>query len=107
VGHDELADDEFPLDPTDPDDLAAGGNFLVETDLGRLDIMQWLRGVDEDEAYRHLAASAITGEAFGVRITVASLADLRRMKRAAGRPRDLQDLRDLADAHGEGQDHPR
>ena len=107
VGHDEFADNEFPLDPTDPDDLAVGGNFLVETNIGRLDVMQWVRGVDADDAYGQLAATAVTAEAFGVPITVASLADLRRMKRAAGRPRDLQDLQDLAVAHGDEEDHPR
>lgn len=101
VGEDEFGPEEFPLDPTNPDDLALGGNFLVETDIGRLDIMQWVRGIEEDRAYTELAAHAVVSEAFGVRIAVASLSDLRRMKRAAGRPQDLQDLKALADAHGD------
>jgi hypothetical protein len=37
----------------------------------------------------------------GLDVQVCSLAKLRAMKRAAGRPRDLQDLADLAIAHGE------
>lgn len=100
IGVEELGEDQFPLDPLDPADLARGGNFLLETDLGRLDIMQWVPGMDEDGAYTELAGDAVTGEAFGVTFRVASLQHLRRMKRTAGRPRDLQDLADLEDAHG-------
>jgi hypothetical protein len=37
----------------------------------------------------------------GVAITVCSLSDLLVMKRAAGRPQDVQDLVDLAAAHGD------
>lgn len=103
VGQEELGDGSFPLDPTDPAHLALGGNFLVQTDIGRLDIMQWVSGVDEQDAYGDLVRNAVTGDAFGVRIQVASLADVRRMKRAAGRPRDLQDLKELAIAHGEAE----
>lgn len=73
----------------------------METDIGRLDIMQWVPGLDED-AYGQLDRVAETGQAFGVQIRVASLTDLRRMKRAAGRPQDLQDLADLDAARGEG-----
>lgn len=101
IGVEEFGAGEFPADPTVADDLAMGGNFLVETDIGRLDIMQWVPGLDED-AYGQLARSAETGQAFGVHIRVASLTDLRRMKRAAGRPQDLQDLADLDAARGEG-----
>ncbi len=101
VDVEEFGAGEFPADPTVADDLALGGNFLVETDIGRLDIMQWVPGLDED-AYGHLDPSAETAEAFGVSIRVASLTDPRRMKRAAGRPQDLQDLADLDAAHGEG-----
>ncbi len=100
IGQDEFDADEFPYDPTEPAELALGGNFLVETDVGRLDIMQWLSGV-EDDAYHVLVADAVEAEAFGVRIRVASLTALRRMKAAAGRPQDLEDLRRLAIAHGD------
>jgi hypothetical protein len=37
-----------------------------------------------------------------VTVQVCSLADLRAMKRAAGRTRDLADLEDLDAGHGEG-----
>ncbi|MGZ6565104.1 MAG: hypothetical protein ACXVHB_32615 [Solirubrobacteraceae bacterium] len=66
-----------------------------------LDIMQWIPGVDAGNAYPTLAADAEIASAFGIEISVCSLNALRRMKRAAGRPLDLQDLADLETAHPE------
>jgi hypothetical protein len=48
---------EFPLDPLDPADLREGGNFVLATRLGRLDVMQWVPGVPGELAYEHLADS--------------------------------------------------
>jgi hypothetical protein len=101
VGDGEFAEDEMPFDPTDPDDLAQGGNFRLRTPFGVLDVMQWIPGIEADHAYSTLAADAETATAFGVELRVSSLAKLRLMKEAAGRPRDLQDLEDLAAAHPE------
>lgn len=56
---------------------------------------------DVDNAYPTLAADARRAAAFGIEIQVCSLAALRVMKRAAGRPQDLQDLADLDTAHPE------
>ena len=61
--------------------------------------MQWVPGVDADHAYPVLAADAREAVAFGVPLRVCSLEALRQMKRAAGRPRDLEDLADLDAAH--------
>ncbi len=99
VGEDGFQADELPFDPTRADDLAQGGNFRLQTPLGVLDIIQWIPGIDADSAYAVLAADAPSAQAFGIEIHVCSLAALRTMKRAAGRPRDLQDLADLAIAH--------
>ena len=55
VGVADFAADEFPYDPTDPEQLAQGANFRLETRLGPLDIMQWVAGIDEDPAYPALA----------------------------------------------------
>jgi hypothetical protein len=101
VGMEDFDAAELPFDPTNVDDLAQGGNFRVATRLGDLDIMQWLSGVPGDLAYPTLAADAILVELGGLDVRVCSLEQLRAMKRAAGRPQDLQDLADLAIAHGD------
>jgi hypothetical protein len=97
-----LSADEMPFDPTRAEDLAQGGNFRLQTPLGVLDIMQWIPGIEADSAYATLAADAHRAAAFGIEIRVCSLPALRAMKRAAGRPQDLQDLAELAIAHSEG-----
>ena len=99
IADDAFQESEMPLDPTRVDDLAQGGNFRLETPLGLLDIMQWVPGVEGDIAYEALAPDARDAEAFGIVVRVCSLAALRRMKRAAGRPIDLQDIENLATAH--------
>lgn len=91
--------DEMPIDPRDPEQLASGGNFRLTTALGGLDVMQWLPGLPEDGAFAALHAEALEVEVEGDEILVASLAHLRAMKQAAGRPGDLEDLRRLALAH--------
>ena len=86
---------EFPFDPLDPDDLREGGNFVLATRLGRLDIMQWVPGVPGDRAFEHLARSAVETTLGPRKVRVCSKEDLLAMKRAAGRPQDLVDLEQL------------
>lgn len=50
---------EFPMDPTDPEDLSAGGNFRLDTDLGPLDVMQWIAGIDADDLFAELDRGAL------------------------------------------------
>ena len=95
VGLGELQAKEFPFDPTRPEDLGAGANFRLETRLGDLDIMQWVAGIDHDPAYEALAVDAMEGELEGIPLRVCGLDHLIAMKRAAGRPRDLDDLKRL------------
>ena len=102
VGMEDFDEHELPFDPTSVDDLAQGGNFRLITRLGALDVMQWISGIDADHAYASLAAEMLLVELAGVRVPICSLAHLRAMKRAAGRPQDLQDLADLAIARGDG-----
>ncbi len=54
--------------------------------------MQWVAGIERAPAYQQLAADAIVGELSGVPLRVCSLEHLIAMKRAAGRPRDIDDL---------------
>jgi len=86
---------EFPYDPLDPRQLAEGGNFVLSTRLGRLDIMQWVPGIPGELAHPHLIRDAVDTELNGHRLHVCSRADLIAMKRAAGRPQDLVDLQEL------------
>ena len=93
-------DGEFPLDPTSVEDLRQGGNFRLVTDLGPLDVLQWIAGIDADDLYSELAAQAIEGRPANVPMRVCGLTHLRAMKQAAGRPRDLEDLQRLPDVEG-------
>jgi len=101
LGMEDFDGAELPFDPTDVDDLAQGGNFRLATRLGALDVMQWLSGVPGDLAYPTLAVDPMLVELDGLEVRVSSLANLCAMKRAAGRPQDLQDLAALATLHGD------
>ncbi|HEV7769784.1 MAG TPA: nucleotidyl transferase AbiEii/AbiGii toxin family protein [Solirubrobacterales bacterium] len=72
--------------------IASGDQVAIETDLGRLDIVQGLEGVPN---YDELRSRATEAEVFGVSVAVCSVEDLRTMKEAAGRSRDIADLEDL------------
>lgn len=72
--------------------LAAGGQVVITTVLGQLDVVQGLEGVPD---YGSLRGRATEVELLGAEVPVCSLGDLRAMKRAAGRTRDLADLEDL------------
>jgi hypothetical protein len=94
---DDFTRQEMPADPTRTADLAMGGNFCVLTGLGRLDVMQWLSGVDTDNLYGELNSDSVEGSVDRVPVRVCSLEHLLAMKRAAGRPQDLEDLRRLGE----------
>jgi hypothetical protein len=69
--------------------LARGDSFTFTTDLGWLDILATPSGT---AGYDELAANADRVAAFDETFLVASIDDLIRMKRAAGRPRDRAEL---------------
>ena len=88
----EFRPEELPV-PFTPDGLDEGGNWALRTRAGRIDVPQWLAGVDD---YEQLDAGALDVELPGVgRIRVAGYDDVVAMKRAAGRRVDLTDLEEL------------
>lgn len=81
-------DDDVPFSP-DAKTLAAGDHFTFITDLGDLDCLGIPAGT---LGYDDLVKNAVDVDLDGLVVAVASLDDLIRMKRAAGRPRDLAEL---------------
>ena len=69
--------------------LARAEIWNLVTDAGRVDLVFRPSGTD---GFEDLRAGALEFEVFGVRLAVASLADLIRTKEAAGRPQDRQDV---------------
>ena len=69
--------------------LAAGDSFTFATDLGDVDILATPSGTT---GFADLAQGAMTVEIGGWPVLVASVDDLIRMKRAAGRPKDLVEI---------------
>jgi hypothetical protein len=87
--------------------LANGDAFTFTTDVGAIDILGTPAGTS---GYDDLAATAEPFDLFGHRVLVAAIADIIRMKRAAGRPKDLlavEQLGALLDAIDEQADERR
>lgn len=88
---------ELP-NPLDPATLALGGNWVLQTRLGRFDVMQWLGDV---QLWSMLSPGAAEVDMDGVPVKVAGYDDLVVLKRQAARPSDLEDLERLRQARGE------
>ena len=71
-GAEEFEDEELP-DPLDPQALALGGNWVLRTRLGRLDVMQW---IGDDALWERLSPAAIADEIDGLPIKMVSYEDL-------------------------------
>jgi hypothetical protein len=97
-----LADDFDPAElgiAPDEAGLALGGNWVLRTDLGRLDVMQDVAGV---KSYDALSAASVEREVPGAGpFRFCGLDDLIAMKVAAGRPQDELDIASLQRARGE------
>jgi predicted nucleotidyltransferase len=96
-GAQEFESDELP-DPLDPDALALGGNWVLMTRLGRLDVMQWL---GDDPLWEKLSPAAIQDQIGDIPVKFVSYEDLVALKELAARPEDLTDLERMRDARKE------
>jgi predicted nucleotidyltransferase len=96
-GAQEFGDGELP-DPLNPEGLALGGNWILRTRLGRLDLMQW---IGDSALWAKLSPAAVTAEIGNLTVKVVSYGDLVALKELAGRPEDLTDLERLHEARGE------
>jgi predicted nucleotidyltransferase len=72
--------------------LAEGDAFTLATDLGAIDLLATPAGTT---GFEDLERTADAFELFGQRVLVASLDDLIRMKRAAGRTKDMLAVEEL------------
>jgi len=96
-GGEEFDEEELPS-PLDPAALALGGNWVLRTRLGRLDVMQW---IGDSGLWERLSPAAISADIDGLPVRVVGYEDLVALKREAGRPEDLADLRRLRQARDE------
>jgi hypothetical protein len=94
--------DLIGIDLGDPKQLQAGGNFMMTTPHGDLDVFAIEQTAGAPRSYDQLRSRAVSVEVFGVTLKVAHPEDLIRMKVAASRFRDRpeikrrQDLDDIA-----------
>jgi hypothetical protein len=72
--------------------LAGGGHFVFATAHGLLDALSWIAGLDHT-ALDSRALTAVLAD--GTPLRICGYDDLVAMKRAADRPRDREDLREL------------
>ena len=91
--------EEMPMPFTVEGLIEGQGNWVLHTKLGRIDVMQWVAGVESYEDLRRNAVSTEVPE-IGATLWFAGLDDLLEMKREAGRDQDLMDITALRMAHG-------
>ena len=80
------------IDPVVAAYMRDGLNFTLTTNLGDLDLLGQVVG---GGGYRDLLPHSIDIEAFGVKFKCVDLPTLIKLKRAAGRPKDLESLAEL------------
>jgi len=93
-GAEGFSEDEIP-NPVDPAALELGGNWVLSTRLGRLDVMQW---IGDMPLWEELSPSAIEDDIASLPIKIVSFENLVRLKEIAGRPEDKLDLQRLREA---------
>jgi predicted nucleotidyltransferase len=80
--------------------LRNGLNFTLTTELGDLDLLGEVVGGGN---YRDLLAHTFEVEAFNVKFRCVDLPTLIKLKRAAGRPKDLESIAELETLLDEGE----
>jgi len=98
-GLEDFRPDEVPVEWGLEGLIVGGGNWILHTRVGRLDVMQWVEPFDSYEDLRENAVEQYVDEV-GSTILVAGLDDLILMKETAGRDQDLIDVTSLRMAHG-------
>jgi Nucleotidyl transferase AbiEii toxin, Type IV TA system len=86
---------QAPIEPGDVAPIALGSTLHTRSPAGRLDVVGAPAGAAPYAALRERSIVARVG---GADVRVSGLDDLIAMKRAAGRPLDLQDIADLTAA---------
>jgi hypothetical protein len=85
----DLRPDELPV-PFTPEGLDEGGNWALRTRAGRIDVLQWVAGIEGFDQLR-LRAVEVTLPKVG-RVAFCGYDDLLAMKRAAARGLDREDV---------------
>jgi predicted nucleotidyltransferase len=96
-----------PIDVGDPHLLRRAALVPLMTERGRLDLLNIAMTAGAPRAYEELRERAIEAQLDGRTVALASLDDLIRMKRAAGRDLDLDDIGALTRADEQLQDEAR
>jgi hypothetical protein len=96
---DEFRPEAMPVDLSLEALIDGGGNWALYTRLGRLDVMQWVKGIESYDELRE-NAERVDEPAVGQPIWVAGRDDLISMKEAAGRDIDRIDITALRMAQG-------
>ncbi len=92
----DLRQEELPV-AFDVEGLAQGGNWFILTKCGRVDVLQYIDGAIETlDDYVQLRKAALELDLPGIGVVAfAGYEDLVKLKRTAGRERDLRDLEEL------------
>jgi hypothetical protein len=90
------------IDPTDATHLCDGANFGLATRAGGLDVWTDAAELKGARPWDEMRARAVTAEVGGQSLRFVDRDDLIRMKLAAGREKDLQDIAALTSQEGGG-----
>lgn len=82
----------LPIDPTSAVDLERGANFKLATTAGGLDVWTDAAELKGSPPWPEIRSRAVSVQVAGTTVWIVGLDDLVRLKRAAGREVDLNDI---------------